>query len=447
MCAFYVLPSLSILNDEIYVKLNIEKCSLLLLKEGSLTSMKKFISIITILATMITMIPSFSFAETQYNSEWLTKLPTSEFIATQPLLNGFSENFRFELDDGFTFYLDEYPTSELTLNEIKDKAIEATKGKTTDYTKTQAIYDFTSKYLKYDLCNITLNSCWKMKVGKCSHYALLSSIMLYDIEIPNGYILTDNHLFNVVLCDGKWIAFDATNKTFDMDDKSKFMDEAIYVIIPNGKSVILMDKSGKITNAKIRSDEPTPPATCEHEASFVEYKAPTCINAGNESCYYCSKCKKHFSDANCENELTNWTIDKVAHDYTHYSTPSGYLTNGLSYDKCSMCGKVINKVTIAGYSTSYVKSFKVSKGKKCFTAKWKKQSKVNQKKFDGYQIRYSTSSSMSNAKSVYVKKSAKSKKISKLKKKTKYYVQVRTYKNVGGVKNFSKWSTKSVKTR
>lgn len=136
------------------------------------------------------------------------------------------------------------------------------------------------------------------------------------------------------------------------------------------------------------------------------------------------------------------------HNYVHYKTAAGYLRNGVEYDKCSGCGSIINKKTLYGYSTSYVKKFKVSKGKKSFTAKWKKQSKKNRKKFKGYQIQYSTSSKFTNAKTKTASVKSSSKKIKKLKKKTYYYVRVRTYTKSGGKTFYSKWSkTKKVKTR
>ncbi len=93
---------------------------------------------------------------------------------------------------------------------------------------------------------------------------------------------------------------------------------------------------------------------------------------------------------------------------------------------------------------------KLTAQKKAFTVKWKKQAaKMSKSRINGYQIRYSTKSSMAKAKSVKVKGYAKtSKKISKLKKKTKYYVQIRTYKTVSGKTYYSKWSAKkTVKTR
>ncbi len=90
-----------------------------------------------------------------------------------------------------------------------------------------------------------------------------------------------------------------------------------------------------------------------------------------------------------------------------------------------------------------VKSVKA--GKKSFTVKWKKQSKQT----SGYQIRYSASKSMKGAKTLTVSGAKKTTaKIKKLKAKKTYYVQVRTYKQVGGKNYCSEWSQKQkVKTR
>ena len=88
---------------------------------------------------------------------------------------------------------------------------------------------------------------------------------------------------------------------------------------------------------------------------------------------------------------------------------------------------------------------KVTKGKKQFTVKWKKQSTQT----TGYQIRYSTSSKFSKAKTVTVKKNTTaSKVVKKLKANKKYYVKVRTYKKIGNSTYYSTWSSsKTVKTK
>lgn len=88
---------------------------------------------------------------------------------------------------------------------------------------------------------------------------------------------------------------------------------------------------------------------------------------------------------------------------------------------------------------------KLTKGKKSFKVKWKKRTK----QVTGYQIRYSTSPKMTGAKYRMAKGyKTTTKTVKKLKSKKKYYVQVRTYKTVSGVKYFSGWSkVKTVKTR
>lgn len=93
---------------------------------------------------------------------------------------------------------------------------------------------------------------------------------------------------------------------------------------------------------------------------------------------------------------------------------------------------------------------KVSGAKKACTVKWKKQSgKMATARIQGYEIRYSTSSKMTSAKTKTVKGyKSTSKKITKLKAKKKYYVQVRTYRKVNGKTYYSPWSkVKSVKTK
>ena len=92
-----------------------------------------------------------------------------------------------------------------------------------------------------------------------------------------------------------------------------------------------------------------------------------------------------------------------------------------------------------------VTKFKVTKAKKSFKAKWKK----NKTERSGVQVKYSTKKSMKNAKTVKAKgASVKAKKVKKLKKKTKYYVQVRAYKVVNGKTYYSSWSSKkAVKTK
>lgn len=169
----------------------------------------------------------------------------------------------------------------------------------------------------------------------------------------------------------------------------------------------------------------------------------TCESAGTAAHYQCSECNKLFDSDKSEVTKEKLIIKAKGHILTHNKQAAGYMKNGYEYDTCNVCHKKFNNKILAGWSTSYVKSFKIKKGKKCFTAKWKKQSKKKLKLFNGYQLRYSTKANMSGAKYKNIGKSKKSVKIKGLGKKTKYYVQLRTYKN--GF--YSKWSTKTVVTK
>ena len=98
-----------------------------------------------------------------------------------------------------------------------------------------------------------------------------------------------------------------------------------------------------------------------------------------------------------------------------------------------------------------VKLSKVKGAKKKFTATWKKLSNndIKYKAITGYQIRYATKADFSNAKIIKAgSMKAVRKDVKKLKAKTKYYVQLRTYKKAGGKTFCSGWSkTKIVKTK
>lgn len=98
---------------------------------------------------------------------------------------------------------------------------------------------------------------------------------------------------------------------------------------------------------------------------------------------------------------------------------------------------------------------KVTAAKKSFTVKWKSKPADQQWEVDGYQVRYSTKSSMKNAKMKTIKDCDKtSLKVTGLKKGKKYYVQVRAYysdydyEKGKPVKIYADWSkTKSVKVK
>lgn len=110
--------------------------------------------------------------------------------------------------------------------------------------------------------------------------------------------------------------------------------------------------------------------------------------------------------------------------------------------KGNYTGQLTASYTILPKSTSIVSLTAKSKG---FTVKWNKQASQT----TGYQIQYSTASSFSSPKLVTITSNTTlSKTISKLTGKKKYYVRIRTYKTVSGVKYYSAWSSsKTVTTK
>lgn len=145
---------------------------------------------------------------------------------------------------------------------------------------------------------------------------------------------------------------------------------------------------------------------------------------------------------------------KVGTDFT-YSCKGGKKVGSYKVTikgKGAYTGTKVATFKVIPKSTSISKVIKARKG---FTVKWKGLSKAALKQVTGYEIRYSTSKKFT-AKTTKSKKvkafSAAGKKrtlkVGKLKGNKKYYVQVRTYKKVGGKVYASAWSkAKAVKTR
>ena len=206
------------------------------------------------------------------------------------------------------------------------------------------------------------------------------------------------------------------------------------------------------------------------EHVYGSYKVTTKATFGKSgvktaTCKYCGKKKTAVIPAVKTPTLSTATYTysgKVKKPAVTVKNSSGTkLTSGTDYSVSYASGRKNvgkYKVTVklkgaySGSKTIYFKInpqttsvSKLTKAKKAFTVKWKKKST----QVTGYQIRYSTSSKMTGAKTVTVKSyKTTSKTIKSLKAKKKYYVQVRTYKTVNGTKYYSAWSTKkSVTTK
>ena len=147
--------------------------------------------------------------------------------------------------------------------------------------------------------------------------------------------------------------------------------------------------------------------------------------------------------------LYTWSGNVNTKTYTLPASVTSHLqTKGLAMGKYKLIitgysstasGNAVSKTfTIGPKATS---KLKLSKGKKKFKVKVKKVSGAK-----GYQIRYSLKKSFATD---YFKTTTKTSKTIKTKKSKKYYyVQVRSYKKVKGVKCYGSWSSiKKVKTK
>ena len=140
------------------------------------------------------------------------------------------------------------------------------------------------------------------------------------------------------------------------------------------------------------------------------------------------------------------TVDKITYNSSNTSIAkvdsNGKIT-AVGIGECKITVSTENglskdiKVTVKKVSAPKKTSIsKTTAKKKALKVTWKKTSGVK-----GYQIEYSLKKNYKGSKKVTItKQSTTSKTISKLKRRKKYYVRVRTYREVGGKKYYSGWS-------
>ena len=160
------------------------------------------------------------------------------------------------------------------------------------------------------------------------------------------------------------------------------------------------------------------------------YKGDVCYKSTDGKGQTVSDKKSETSNNKCQRTtgfiLTSGTYYVVIRPVEMYA----YCTTKVTYS-ASVTGTSLTKVIAKDNA---------------FRALWNTRKYVS-----GYQIQYSTSSSMSNAKSVKISgKTSSSRTVKSLKNKKKYYVRIRTYRIVkvnGSNKTYySKWSAKKTVT-
>lgn len=76
-----------------------------------------------------------------------------------------------------------------------------------------------------------------------------------------------------------------------------------------------------------------------HNPQHTSAKAATCTEKGNYEYWYCSKCDKHFANAECTTVMTEWEIPALGHNATHNAQKDATCTEdgNIEHWHCSNC--------------------------------------------------------------------------------------------------------------
>ena len=179
-----------------------------------------------------------------------------------------------------------------------------------------------------------------------------------------------------------------------------------------------------------------------NDKKYTVIKVPLsyCYSSKTSNKKYTGKAiKQSITVKYCDNDLVNGTDYKISYKNNKYVGKATMTITGIG----NYTGTITKTFKINPNSVSIKSLSAISKG---FTAKWG----LRTTQTTGYQIQYATNSKYTNnVKKISVKSNkTTSKKFTKLKASKKYYVRIRTYKTVNGVKYYSAWSkSKTVTTK
>ncbi len=223
---------------------------------------------------------------------------------------------------------------------------------------------------------------------------------------------------------------------------TNYEDSSVAVIV-----TLTAANEDKPTTPAANEDKPTPPAVNEDKPT------PPAAKTSIESAKVSGVKAKTWTGKALEQSPVVEVSGKTLKSDTDYT---------VVYQNNKNVGKATLTIKGAGsYTGTITKTFKINpkgtslkklkKGEKTITVKWKKQAKkMSKSRITGYQIRFATNKKFTKGKKTVTVKDYQtvSKKVTKLKAKKTYYVRVRTYKTVSGVKYYSPWSkAKIVKTK
>ena len=381
-----------------------------------------------------------------------------------------SKTITIEIDDK------DYPAVEERVSRI---VAECNRECTGEYEKALWLHDWVLDNCRYDYSYLYCGAEGAIArgLGTCEAYHSAYMMLLKATGIEAGRIEGYNHVWTAVKIDGSWCHVDATWDDIEGGSEEArhryfgLNDELMSAAHPDRKPDSRYTSDSIENSYYVRSGigekwaeeylTEIKQRVAEGESSFeIEpYDKPASPTYNDTIKYSIIAYLLETRDMAVDNKLRTLKVryedekfrfDVICgHDFRRITTAGGYLRHGETYSKCSLCGEeTARKSAMNGYSYPVTKSFRVSAGKKSFTARWKKAGTSTRKKFTGYQIQYSAGPDMSSAKYAYAGSSSKYKKIKGLPRHKKYYVRVRSYVKKNGNVYYSKWSSrKAVKTR
>ena len=365
-----------------------------------------------------------------------------------------------------------YPTVTNKINQVTKECKSKTDG--SEYEMALWLHDWLTDQITYDYslywCSVESGLC--RGKGTCESYQRIYSKLLDAVGISNGRLTGNGHTWNAVKIDGKWCQIDPT---WDDDssvnigvDMSHYYfgitDEAMAEVHSDLKSKYIASgyeyRSSDMSNSYyVRNGEAKTWAK-----SYID-RIQEQIDNGNNSFSIATDNSnwgmsyiQYIYNANVAYELEqmswngikdgnlhvtagdntlNFTLDDNTDQTSETTEPT---TASTTTETKNVVTTKANNIIVKGTSFNKLKSYK-----RAFKAYWSR----GKSPISGYQLRYSTKKSMKQAKTKRISGiKYSSKKVTKLSKKTRYYVQVRTYQKKNGKTYYSKWSnTKTIKTR
>lgn len=302
----------------------------------------------------------------------------------------------------------------------------------------------------------TAMGCLILKRGVCETYAKTLKLLCQKLNIPCLVVNSSTHAFNYVKMEnGLWYMIDTTwndsgdqasnYKTYFLTSNYPYMDQDH---VTNGLLSFPYTAAKAYTNGT-EDDTGSGSDTGETEDSDGSSSTSPSVYP-----YYLRLSTATYSYNGASKTPAVTVYDnynrKISSAYYTVRYMSSRKNVGLYPVLVTFRGKYSDAGSYALYymiTPSKTKIRSLSGKSKGFTVKWsKKTSQVT-----GYEIQYSTNSKFKSGVKRVVVSSYKtaSKTIRKLKSKKRYYIRVRTYKNIPGDYSIvSKWSpVKSVKTK